>query len=1287
MNIKKYFYFSILSLFFLWHTNAQEEYQNPGWQTASALNQQEVQSLVQQWQTSPPNPNTNTTLNASAFLSVNPLAETQVSASLAATAPPSSSGVSLAAVVGNEADTITPEIQALAIALDKDPVKIFEYLYNTIDYELYYGCKKGAHLTLLEGGGNDMDQAALFIALLRASGVVAQYRHGAALFPYSFLTSWWGVNSVPFSYMTDSEFSTYLGIVNTSPSDILYKRRAICAFEAARTAGFFMCEPFQDVAGNTWISIPYTRVVFTHKGTSYAISPAAKSYSSPSAVNLPSTFGYNRTNFLSSAGGTSALPDSIQNVNESNIANTLSSYTTSLITALRNTHDSKSIESLLGKRKIITRSFSLLSDALPIIEDTAATWYSANTLSAIPSDRMAKITITAGAYNYATKAFSSTLYNKEVTTPSLAGKKLSLAFSGNTASVRLGDTLLSSTFTLSASTCDIRVKASHGFFFLKYQGNSWVSDPANVNRYNSEHVTKYAKSNSNAYAFSYSFSDPAQQLRASQERLDGYTRAGITDWRATTEILNISGLRYFKQLFDATQCLETFYQVRTQNHNLVATVAQETSYYIDIGVFTSSDTQLDANQGISDAFYGMRNLFGSSMEHGVFEQSQRTNSSAVSTVRLLQAANLLGQKIYRATPLNKIEILDALTNYSTNKKTEISNLLTLSGDKALLPANGKFKLSTWDWEGGGYAAEQTDKVHMIISKTLNLNGGYSTYNNNTYSIPQAQQNLNSSPYYNQGTATGLNALTYVPNSTPKHISWDPVELSSGAFILAKTDLSLGNASAPLGLTFSRDYHTHKRYDNSAGLGYGWSHSASAYITERSAPEAAFGGADIYQAAPFLVAAAVAKDLHLNHANAKEWVTAALVVHWAMEQVRYNAVSVTIGNQALQFIKMPDGTYVSPPGQKITLTKETNNTYKLQELHGNTYQFDTNNRLSSIVDASGNTMTYNYHAVTGKIDSIVDAFTRTLTFNWTNNNISSISDSTGRTISYQYTNGDLTSYTDPEGKIHTYQYDAEHRIGTMKDPESRFMVKNFYDTQSRVTRQLSMNDTTREWTYIYSGYVNKEKNPQGGITAYYHDARGRNIGGGNALGNSNLIRYDGQDRLITTVTRNNETTDIFYNSDNNLIAQYDPLLHYDEYFYDSQKRLERINDKSGKNTFFTYTANHLVETITTETGYSTPTNVNDYVTRHTYWPNGLLKTQKDQEGKITTYDYDSWGQVNKITFHDSKFITKLNNARGDLLENTDESGNKTIFTYNKPPTSHHHTSPRAWKDRRRHHQRV
>lgn len=76
----------------------------------------------------------------------------------------------------------TENLRHLAIELGNDPLSIFNYVSNNIDYVPYYGSKKGADSTLLEKMGNDFDQASLLITLLQigneagANQIPARYR-------------------------------------------------------------------------------------------------------------------------------------------------------------------------------------------------------------------------------------------------------------------------------------------------------------------------------------------------------------------------------------------------------------------------------------------------------------------------------------------------------------------------------------------------------------------------------------------------------------------------------------------------------------------------------------------------------------------------------------------------------------------------------------------------------------------------------------------------------------------------------------------------------------------------------------------------------------------------------------------------------------------------------------------------------------------------------------------------------------------------------------------------------
>lgn len=88
---------------------------------------------------------------------------------------------------------LTPEIMAQAAALDHSAVRIYEFVRNDIGFELYDGSRKGALATLQTRRGNDVDQASLLIALLRAAGIPARYVRGIVLVPAERIRDWLGL--------------------------------------------------------------------------------------------------------------------------------------------------------------------------------------------------------------------------------------------------------------------------------------------------------------------------------------------------------------------------------------------------------------------------------------------------------------------------------------------------------------------------------------------------------------------------------------------------------------------------------------------------------------------------------------------------------------------------------------------------------------------------------------------------------------------------------------------------------------------------------------------------------------------------------------------------------------------------------------------------------------------------------------------------------------------------------------------------------------------------------------
>jgi len=77
-----------------------------------------------------------------------------------------------------DANTTDPFIQEEAAQLDYNPQNIFNFLHDDIGYNSYLGSMRGARGTLWSSAGNALDVASLGVALMRASGIPAQYAQG-----------------------------------------------------------------------------------------------------------------------------------------------------------------------------------------------------------------------------------------------------------------------------------------------------------------------------------------------------------------------------------------------------------------------------------------------------------------------------------------------------------------------------------------------------------------------------------------------------------------------------------------------------------------------------------------------------------------------------------------------------------------------------------------------------------------------------------------------------------------------------------------------------------------------------------------------------------------------------------------------------------------------------------------------------------------------------------------------------------------------------------------------------
>ena len=242
------------------------------------------------------------------------------------------------------AEAVTPEIQTLARGLENDPKRIFDFVHDHIRHVLYFGSKKGAHLTLLERSGNDFDQCALLVALLRTAGFSPTYHFGLLKMPYESsdhndIRHWFGLS------LTNTDYSTTQLRVGTLLEDRGYPT-------------------WFSFADNNSFAFHRVWVTLTVGSNTYFLDPAFK-VSEPilSVIDLPTAMGLDTNALMTVASGT-ATADYVQNLSEAPLRNKLRDYTTNLLTSLQSNYPNASVEQIISGTQIIPSTSSALSQSL-----------------------------------------------------------------------------------------------------------------------------------------------------------------------------------------------------------------------------------------------------------------------------------------------------------------------------------------------------------------------------------------------------------------------------------------------------------------------------------------------------------------------------------------------------------------------------------------------------------------------------------------------------------------------------------------------------------------------------------------------------------------------------------------------------------------------------------------------------------------------------------------------------------------------------------------------------------
>lgn len=526
---------------------------------------------------------------------------------------------------------------------------------------------------------------------------------------------------------------------------------------------------------------------------------------------------------------------------------------------------------------------------------------------------------------------------------------------------------------------------------------------------------------------------------------------------------------------------------------------------------------------------------------------------------------------------------------------------------------------------------------------------------------------------------------------------DPVDISSGTFVIEKTDMAIRGL---LPLDIKRTYRTRLQGVGSFGLGGSFNYDlflrpsgsqamtlvssdGNRYIFSRQ-PDGSLANTSY----PFLKGVVITPlidgrtQLRLRDGTIQIFNSAG----WLIEERDRNSNRTLIkrGSQN-RVIEVTD-----PAGRSLTfgyvsirrglgffllISSITDPAGRVTR-----YGYDLRARLTTVTDPSGGVTTYTYDA-DERIASITDA--RGVTY------LTNEYDSAGRVIKQTQADGGFytfrytlagstitqTEVTDPNGKTTTYRFNSRQYIARIVDVNGQMTRFERDFATNQLTAIFDPLNRKRSFTYDLSGNTTSIIDPAGNptlmeyeptsnrmvkttdalnqTTTFAYDANGNLASTTGPLLNKTTISYSeaGQPAAITDALGN--TTQFEYDAHGNLITTIDPLGNKTQRAYDLISRLIGLTDGNGKSSRYSYDLLNRV------------TQIEDALvglTRFGYDPNGNLLSVADAKGQTTRYTYDPQDRLETRTDPLLRVERYAYDPNGNLKTFTDRKGQVTSFTY-------------------------
>ncbi|MCM3748343.1 hypothetical protein M3223_13385 [Paenibacillus pasadenensis] len=256
------------------------------------------------------------------------------------------------------------------------------------------------------------------------------------------------------------------------------------------------------------------------------------------------------------------------------------------------------------------------------------------------------------------------------------------------------------------------------------------------------------------------------------------------------------------------------------------------------------------------------------------------------------------------------------------------------------------------------------------------------------------------------------------------------------------------------------------------------------------------------------------------------------------------------------------------------------------------------------------------------------------------------DKFGRLIRTEFPNGGGTA---------TVSYDGLNRTKTVEDATG-VKSREIYDIAGQlVLTELNKGsgfERTSSQTYNYVGNVLTLSDFNWKTTTNSYDALGRLTGVQQPTGEKTSYKYSLGGNLIEHIYPDGNKVVKAYDELGRPIKETDPKSQESKTYYDKAGNVVGSKDKKGQSFTFVYNnRNHLLTK-----------QAPDATVKYTYDAAGRRKSMEDSTG-TTSYAYKlATGELEKVTFPDSKFISYTYNNQGLRSQMTDPFGLVLDYTY-------------------------